>query len=215
MMNNQFTGKTILILAPHTDDGELGCGATIAKLIEEGNRVCYAAFSACQQSVLKNFPEDILITEVKAATAKLGINSNDLFLYDFEVRTFNYRRQEILDVIIKLRSLLKPDIIFIPSINDLHQDHFTIANEGIRAFKNSTILCYEMPWNNLNFNTTCFFKLTEEQLNIKIEALKEYKSQAHRSYINENFVKSLSRVRGVQVGCEYAETFEIVRWIVS
>jgi LmbE family N-acetylglucosaminyl deacetylase len=47
--------KRVLILAPHTDDGEFGCGGTINKLIEEGSEIYYAAFSACEQSVLKEF----------------------------------------------------------------------------------------------------------------------------------------------------------------
>ena len=71
----------ILVLAPHTDDGEFGCGATISKFIEEGKEVFMAAFSACEQSVLKEFPSDILITEVKEATSMLGIKSENLFLY--------------------------------------------------------------------------------------------------------------------------------------
>ena len=70
--------KKILVLAPHTDDGEFGCGGTVAKLIEEGHDVYYAAFSACQQSVLPQFPADILITEVKAATKVLGIKPENL-----------------------------------------------------------------------------------------------------------------------------------------
>ena len=104
------TAQKILILAPHTDDGEFGCGGSISKWIEEGKEVFYATFSACKQSVLPQFPEDILITEVKAATATLGIPSKNLILYDYEVRTFNYRRQEILDDLIKLRTKLKPDL---------------------------------------------------------------------------------------------------------
>jgi LmbE family N-acetylglucosaminyl deacetylase len=71
-------GNTILLLSPHTDDGELGCGATVAKLIRQGKRVYYVAFSACEQSVLPQFPKDILISEVKQATASLGINENTL-----------------------------------------------------------------------------------------------------------------------------------------
>lgn len=214
MIDNMFKNKKILVLAPHTDDGELGCGGSITKFVESNSEVYYAAFSACQQSVLKEFPSDILITEVKEATKVLGILPDNLFLFDFEVRTFNYRRQEILDVIINLRQKIKPDIVFMPSKNDLHQDHFTITNEGIRAFKNSSILCYEMPWNNLQFETTCFITLSNDAIQTKIRALREYKSQAHRSYITEEFIKSLARVRGVQIGVDYAETFEIVRWIL-
>src|ERR1035437_7845693 len=124
--------KKILVLAPHTDDGEFGCGGTMARLLEEGNEVYCAAFSACEQSVLKEFPSDILITEVKAASEKLGIKPANLILFNYEVRTFNFRRQEILDDLIKLRAQIKPDIIFMPSANDIHQDHYTISQEGLR-----------------------------------------------------------------------------------
>lgn len=206
--------KTILVLAPHTDDGEFGCGGTINKLIEEGNEVYYAAFSACQQSVLKEFPSDILITEVKAATQTLGIKKENLILFDYDVRTFNYRRQEILDDLIKLRTQIDPDIIFIPALSDIHQDHKTIAEEGLRAFKFKTLLSYEMPWNNITFSTSSFSILSEKNIATKVEALKQYKSQAHRPYANENFIRSLATTRGIQIGAQYAETFEIVRIIL-
>ena len=206
--------KKILILAPHTDDAEFGCGATIAKLVENGNEVYCAAFSACEQSVLKDFPSDILITEVKAASAKLGVKKENLILFNFEVRTFNYRRQEILDEIINLKNSIKPDIVFIPSINDLHQDHATIANEAFRAFKFSSILSYELPWNNISFSTSCFMVIEEKHLALKVAALKEYKSQAHRPYANEEFIRSLAKVRGVQINTMHAECFEVLRWIL-
>jgi LmbE family N-acetylglucosaminyl deacetylase len=205
--------KKALILAPHTDDGEFGCGGTIAKLISEGVEVYYIAFSACEQSVLPKFPSDILITEVKEATQVLGIKRENLYLLKYDVRTFNYNRQGILDDIIKFRNKINPDLVFIPSLNDIHQDHATIANEAVRAFKFCNILCYEMPWNNFNFATTSFMILSEEQINIKINALKKYKSQEHRSYANEEFIRSLASVRGVQVGQRYAEVFEVIRLI--
>ena len=209
-MKLQF--KTALILAPHTDDGEFGCGGTISKLIEQGCEVYYAAFSACQQSVLPTFQSDILITEVKAATTKLGIPKSNLILFEYEVRTFNYHRQEILDDILELKRKINPDIIFTPSVNDIHQDHFTIANEAIRAFKWSTILCYELPWNNFNFNTSCFISLSSRNLSDKINALNCYESQKHRPYANEEFIRALAKTRGVQSGNENAETFEIIRF---
>lgn len=202
-----------LILAPHTDDGEFGCGGTISKMIEQGVDVHYVAFSACEQSVLPQFPKDILITEVKKATGVLGIKKENLTLLKYNVRTFNFHRQEILDDIISLRSRINPDIVFIPSLNDVHQDHATIANEAVRAFKFVNILSYEMPWNNFNFSTTNFILLDEKHIKIKVEALKEYQSQAHRPYANEEFIRSLARTRGVQIGKKYAEVFEVIRLI--
>lgn len=211
----KINAERVLVLAPHTDDGEFGCGGTISKMVEEGTDVYYAAFSACQQSVLKEFPADILITEVKAATQLLGIKKENLILFDYEVRTFNYRRQEILDDILKMKASIKPDLVFMPSVNDIHQDHYTIATEGVRAFKFSSILCYEVPWNNFTFNTSAFVHLEERHIQKKSDAVAEYKSQAHRSYANEEFVRSLARTRGVQIGAKYAETFDVIRWILD
>lgn len=206
--------ERILVLAPHTDDGELGCGGSINRFLSEGSEVYYAAFSACEQSVLPEFPSDILITEVKAATSELGIKRENLILFKYEVRTFNYQRQEILDDILVLKKQIQPDLVFMPSLADIHQDHFTIANEGVRAFKWSTILCYELPWNNFNFNTACFVALNKSNVDAKIAALAHYKSQSHRSYANEQFIKGLAGTRGVQSGNEWAETFEIIRWMI-
>ena len=205
--------KRILVLAPHTDDGEFGCGGTINKLISEGSEVWYVAFSACEQSVLPQFPSDILITEVKAATRILGVKPENLILKDYAVRTFNYRRQDILDDIIKLRAEIVPDLVFVPALTDLHQDHKTIADEALRAFKFTSMLSYELPWNNISFQTSCFYPLNDKNIHAKIEALTKYESQAHRPYSNADFIKSLARVRGVQISAKYAETFEVIRWI--
>ena len=114
---------------------------------------------------------------------------------------------------LKLKVEINPDLVFIPSLNDVHQDHATIANEAVRAFKFINILSYEMPWNNFKFSTTCFFILDDLNLQTKIEALKKYSSQKHRSYANEDFIRSLAKVRGVQIGELYAEVFEVIRLV--
>jgi N-acetylglucosamine malate deacetylase 1 len=207
--------KTILILAPHTDDGEFGCGGTIAKYVAEGVRVVYVAFSAAEQSVLPHLPRDILRTEVRKATAALGIADEDCLVFDFEVRRFPELRQSILDKMIELSRRFQPDMVFLPSANDTHQDHQVIAQEGFRAFKRTTMLGYEVPWNNLDFRTSCFIELTEEQLNIKTSSVQMYESQKHRDYASPEFIKSLALTRGVQIGKRYAEAFEVVRWIID
>lgn len=210
-----MVGNKILLLSPHTDDGELGCGGTVAKLIEQGKEVYYVALSACEQSVLPQFPKDILITEVKAATSTLGIPEDHLILKRFDVRTFNYHRQEILDILIQLREEIKPDTVLIPSLNDIHQDHKTIAEEALRAFKFINVLSYELPWNNLNFNTCAFEVLDEKHVKTKVEALNKYQSQAHRPYANEEFLRSQVRMRGVQVSRKFAEVFEVIRTVMD
>jgi len=206
--------QNILVLAPHTDDGELGCGGYIARLLEEGGMVYYAAFSTARESVAAGFDKDILKTEVKAATGVLGIPESRLFIYDFQVRKLNYVRQEILEELIRLRTKINFDLVLMPSLNDLHQDHKTIAEEGLRAFKQTNIMCYELIWNNLSFNTQCFVKLEERHIQKKTLALMEYRSQAHRDYMKKEFILALAHTRGVQIGYQYAESFEVIRKII-
>ena len=206
--------QKILILAPHTDDGELGCGGSIARFIEEGKNVFYAAFSTAEKSVDPKFPNNILEIEVKAATKKLGIKRENLFIYNNEVRKLNYIRQEILEELIKLKKKIDPDIIFMPSINDIHQDHSTVAREGLRAFKDRTILGYELIWNNITFNTSTFIILQHYHVQSKVDALQEYKSQKDKAYMSQDFIFSLAKSRGVQIGKDYAECFEVIRWVM-
>lgn len=204
-----------MVLAPHTDDGELGCGATIVKALEEGARVTYVAFSTAEESVPEGFPKNQLEVELRDATKVLGIKSEDVHVFKYQVRKLNYKRQEILESLIKLRDLINPDIVFMPALKDIHQDHSTIAKEGLRAFKNVTILGYELMWNNLSFETDCFIHLKERHVEKKIQALQSYKTQEGKSYMSPDFIKSLATVRGVQVNTEYAEAFEVVRLIID
>lgn len=207
--------KKILILAPHTDDGEFGCGASIAKFIQEGKSVYYAAFSLAEESVPAPLPKNILEDEVKEATKTLGIPKERLIIFRYKVRHFAYHRQEILEDLVKLSKELDPDLVFMPTLKDIHQDHTTIAIEGLRAFKKTTILCYELPWNNLSFTTSCFINVEEEHLQVKLKALDCYNSQKDRSYASESFIRSLAITRGTQIGAELAEAFEVVRWIIN
>jgi len=211
-MGNSF--KKVLVLAPHVDDGEFGCGGSIAKFVEEGKEIYYVAFSTAEDSVPAGFPKNVLETEVRKATGILGIIPENLIIYRFQVRKLSYVRQEILEELIKLKKEINPDLVFMPSPNDVHQDHHTIAMEGIRAFKQITILGYELPWNNITFNTSAFIKLEERHVTKKIEALKAYESQKDRYYANEEFIKSLAVTRGTQISAKYAESFEVIRWVI-
>lgn len=212
-MNIEF--KKALVLAPHTDDGEFGCGGTIAKMIEEGTEVFIVAFSSCESSVPDGYKSDVLVDELERATAVLGISKENIILLDYQVRIFQEKRQEILQDIIDIGKKINPDIVLMPSLDDIHQDHLTIAQEGLRAFKFCTLLTYEMPWNNLSFLTSSFVKLEERHIQKKVDALKEYHSQSHRPYSNEEFIRSLARTRGVQINAKYAETFNVLRWIIK
>ena len=202
-----------LVLAPHTDDGEFGCGGTMARLVEEGAAVRYVAFSIATRSLPEGFPPDTLAQEVREATAEIGIPAGSLTVHDFDVRTFPEHRQEILELLIQLWNDWEPDVVFKPSLHDIHQDHQTIAAEGLRAFKRTTILGYEIPWNNLDFAYQAYVALEQRHIERKEAALAKYASQQHRRYANPEYVWNLARTHGINVNREYAEVFQVYRLI--
>ena len=208
-----FNPKKILVLAPHPDDGELGCGGSISKFISEGKEVWYAAFSLCSKSLPAGLPADTLATECKTATSELGIAADHVMLFDYEVRVFPKHRQEILEELVKLNKKTNPDLVFIPSVADIHQDHGVIHVEAMRAFKNSSLLGYELPWNHPPFTSPFFINLSPKDIAAKSEALQQYRSQSHRNYMQGDFISSLAKVRGVQANSEYAEAFEVYKII--
>ena len=190
-MTNIF--HRILVLAPHTDDGEFGCGGTIGRFIDEGKEVFYMAFSAAEEALPPELPKDTLRKEVKEAVRILGLPASNLIILSYPVREFLHHRQQILDDMIRIGGEIKPDVVLLPSPHDTHQDHQTIAQEGFRAFKKVTMLGYELPWNNLSFQTQAFVFLEESHLKKKIDALACYRSQMDRPYASEEFVRSLAR----------------------
>jgi LmbE family N-acetylglucosaminyl deacetylase len=168
-----------LVLAPHTDDGEFGCGGTMARLVEAGCDVRYVAFSIATRSLPEGFAPDTLAREVREATAELGIPEGNLTVHDFDVRTFPERRQDILELLVELWEEWRPDVVFQPSHHDVHQDHQTIAQEGLRAFKRTTLLGYEIPWNNFDFSYGAYVSLERHHVERKVAAVRRYASQQH------------------------------------
>ena len=205
----------ILILAPHTDDGELGMGGSIAKFIEQGKDVYVAAFSIAEDALPEGFRKDALVYEFQNAMDTLGVKRDHQIIFRNKVRYFQTNRQEILEQILSLRKEIEPNLVFVPSPNDIHQDHQVIASEGLRVFKKVSILGYELPWNNIVFETRSFIRINEEHLKKKIEALSCYESQKHRPYLDEHFIKGLAKTRGTQFENDYAEAFEVLRIIIE
>ena len=190
---------SVVVLAPHTDDECLCVGGTIAKMVEAGRDVYVYAFS-CGTSNTSEFKGSCRVLKATAHP-----------FTHFKTRTFPESRQAILDCMIEIREQIKPSIVFLPASSDCHQDHRVIYEEGKRAFKHSTIYGWEAPWNSFNFSNTCYVTLSPDHMMSKVTAMQEYVSQFGRSYLREESIISLARVRGMQAGCEYAESFEVIR----
>lgn len=213
-MNLFNTKKCVLFLGAHPDD-EIGCGATLHKLLREGHEVHYAYMSPCTQSTIAlGFEADKLIEECKASCLNLGIKSSNILEYDFPVRKLPEHRQEILETLVHLRKELDPGLVLVASRNDIHQDHATVSAEAIRAFKHASIIGYEFPWNQLESRIDLIVAVKEEDINAKIRSWQCYKTQSSRNYHGEELLKSLAKIRGLQANVEYAESFEVIRLVV-
>ena len=105
--------KKVLILAPHTDDAEFGCGGAIAKWIRLGYEVKVIAFSYVGRNDL--------FEEMNEAMGELGVK--EFKIHNYQVRNFNRFRQRILDDMIKEDRAFNPDLVVCPATTDQHQDH--------------------------------------------------------------------------------------------
>lgn len=204
----------VLVLSPHTDDSELGAGGTIHKLQRQGHDIHYVAFSSCDAS-LSEEEQGQLRAEFENVMEL--VDPAEYYLFDYVVRRFNERRQDILEDLIRVRDEIDPDLVIGPSLGDAHQDHAVVAREMHRAFKSGpSIISYEQPWNHVSFETQLFASLKPEDIEWKIRQLQEYDSQLERDrpYFAESFIRGLATVRGLQTDTEYAEAFEVVRWVL-
>ncbi len=187
-----------------------------SKLIEDRHAIYWLVFSTAEDSLPQGLPKDTLAKEFTEVTKAFGLKNNQYEILDYRVRYLHEKRQEILEKIVQVRNSFQPTLVIGPSLNDLHQDHIIVANEMVRAFKSSaTIISYELPWNHLTFNTQLLIRLKREHLVKKYQVLSKYKSQflKHRNYFSEEYIFGIAATRGVQASSDYAEAFEIIRWI--
>lgn len=203
--------RKVLALSPHTDDIEFGCGGTIARLLDEEAEIHTAVFSLCEESVPEEYPEDVLLHEVHAAADVMGIPGENRHIYQYPVRRFPSYRQEILEDMVQLKQRIQPDLVLIPSTYDVHQDHETVTEEALRAFRFGTLLGYELPWNNLSFTNQVVIELQQSHLDLKIKALTCYESQSFRPYADPELFTANAVVRGIQNKKVLAEAFEVIK----
>jgi LmbE family N-acetylglucosaminyl deacetylase len=137
-------------------------------------------------------------------------------VYEYPVRKLSYFRQEVLEDLVQLRRELQPDLVLLPSGNDVHQDHQVLHAEGLRAFKDKSVLGYELPWNHITFSAQAFVELETRHIERKWQALQMYRSQMDlgRSYFTKEFIEGLAKVRGTQVKAQWAEAFEVLRVVL-
>jgi LmbE family N-acetylglucosaminyl deacetylase len=201
-----FFGKRVLFLGAHPDDIELGCGALLHHITKQTDVLCVTLSDNQKNPDLKN-----VANEHYRSMSVLGIPKEKIILGPFTTRIFPDSRQEILEYFLKLRKDFQPDLIFVHSKNDLHQDHLTMTDEALRAYRGITVLGYDVVRSSYGFFPHFIVEVTEEDVNKKIEALSQYETYRDRYYFNVELTRSIMVRHGALAECPFAEGFDILR----
>jgi LmbE family N-acetylglucosaminyl deacetylase len=132
-------------------------------------------------------------------------------LGSFTTRIFPDARQDILEYFLKLREEFQPDIIFVHSHQDVHQDHNTMTEESLRAFRGITVLGFDVVRSSYGFFPDFLVEVSEEDVNAKIEALSQYETYRDKYYFNSELTRSISIRHGALAEIPFAEGFDILR----
>ncbi|NDJ63350.1 MAG: PIG-L family deacetylase [Chloroflexi bacterium] len=209
-----WTPQRVLALSAHTDDMEFSAGGFVSRLIDAQVEVYSVIFSIARASVPAGYPEDIMAQEAYAAHQIIGVDAARLTIHDYPVRYFPEHRQPILEEMVRLNREIQPDLVLVHASTDVHQDHETVHNEAVRAFKRTTMLGYLVPWNNFRLEPRCTVPLAAHFIQRKIDAVAAYKTQTMRNYSDAEFLRSWARTCGITVNAPYGEHFEVIRWVL-
>ena len=201
-----FFGKRVLFLGAHPDDIELGCGALLHHIAGQTDMLCVTLSDNQSNPDLKNVRD-----EHYKSMAVLGVSEEKIVLGPFTTRIFPNARQEILEYFLKIRRDFQPDLIFTHSRQDVHQDHNTMTDEGLRAFRGITVLGFDVVRSSYGFFPHFLVEVTEENVSKKIEALAEYETYRDRYYFNSELTRSIMVRHGALAECAFAEGFDILR----
>ena len=217
--------KQILILSPHADDEILGCGGITSKFSKEGYDINVLILTNANDGAPEIYSKkDIKKIRDESKLANEFIGTKKLFFENLPALTLNqYPPYKISNIIEKYILKIKPEVVFIPSSNDIHEDHkiiFKAAKVSLRPNKKSNvkkILSYEVlsetEWNENEkaFSPNYFVKLNKLNINNKIKAFLKYKSQVKKfpHPRSKEGILSLSKIRGTQIYSEYAEAFKV------
>jgi LmbE family N-acetylglucosaminyl deacetylase len=205
-----FSGKRVLFLGAHPDDIELGCGALLHNIVAKTEVLCVTLSDNQKNPDLQNVKNEHF-----ESMKVLGVPADKIIFGPFATRVFPDSRQEILEYFRQLRGDFKPDLIFTHSRQDVHQDHNTMTDEALRAFRGITVLGFDVVRSSHGFFPHFLVGVTEEDVNKKIEALSKYETYRDRYYFNSELTRAIMVRHGALAERPFAEGFDILRIVGS
>ena len=203
--NVQLRPRRVLAVGAHPDDLELACGATLAKLVDEGHIV---------QTVVLCAGAEGGHAEVRAIEAQRGsryLRAAHTNVHDFEDTMLALSSREMVRVLERAIGDFQPDIILTHSAHDQHQDHEAVHHATMRAARRSpSILCYESPSVTRDFCPDFFIDVSE-YVDVKVRAVELHRDQRGKPYMAGSQLRAMASFRGRQARTGAAEGFEVAR----
>lgn len=195
----------VLCLGAHCDDIEIGCGGTVAKLLEGGGdmEAKWVVFSSDETRAVE--------ARQGAGIFLNGAARKDVTVHGFRDGFLPLHWGEVKEAFERIKREFSPDLIFTHYRGDLHQDHRIVSDLTWNTFRDHLILEYEIPKYDGDLGSpNVFSPLTETAARRKASAILEtYRSQAGRSWFSEDTFLSLMRIRGIEANApgKFAEAF--------
>ena len=203
----------LVCIGAHSDDIEIGCGATLLKLIEANPAmvVDWVVLSA------RGRREEEARRSAEAFLAAAG--DRNVVVEHFRERYFPYEGAEIKAFFDRLGSNVRPDVVFAPWRGDAHQDHRTAAELATSTFRDQLILEYEIPKYDGDLGQPGIYVHASETLvERKVRALMDgFPSQHDRPWFNDQTFRALMRLRGIESKAPegYAEAFHCRKLVLA
>ena len=207
---------SILVIAPHPDDAELGMGGTIMKLVAQGHKVHVVDMTNGEPT--PHGSVEMRTAEWTAAATIMGVSRSNLGLKNREVQHTIEARHKLAAVI----RIHRPDWLFVPYPTDAHPDHTAVSRISEDARFDAKLTKTDIPgppWHpkrvlysfcthlRLNFPATFCVDISD-QIDRKIELIKCYPSQfVGASGHVPDMVKAVSAYFGSRIGTAHAEPF--------
>jgi LmbE family N-acetylglucosaminyl deacetylase len=192
---------SVLCIGAHSDDIEIGAGATILGWIEKGIlldvhwAVLSAVGSRCEEAYCsaKSFLADARSAEIDIAAFQDGF--------------FPYQGAAIKAWFEELRRRASPDLVLSHWHNDAHQDHRQVSSLTWNTFRDHPILEYEIPkWDGDIGRPNIYVPVSRGLMDRKTALLqKHFGSQRSKDWFEPETFLSLARLRGVE--CRAPEGF--------
>jgi LmbE family N-acetylglucosaminyl deacetylase len=194
----------VLCLGAHSDDIEIGCGATLLHFKKSLPRLKFhwVVFSATGSRGQE---------AAKAAELFTSGCDKEIVLKDYRDGFLPYSAAQVKDSFEELKAQVNPDLIFTHWQGDAHQDHRLLSELTWNTFRNHLILEYEIPkYDGDMGRPNLFVPLDAPLYQSKIDYLFEaFASQRSKRWFDRETFLGLMRIRGMECNAEsgYAEAF--------